>query len=232
MKCIPFLATFTLAFLPIAVEGIVDCLVLSFLLLYTLLGGCITFDPAGCESSRTFDDCNSLMGGYVGLNSTVINDQCTCDDDNGFGLRCIRMKERICISPTSDPAFCTNYTDVSDGGVYEIKLTPKPSTGRYFFPPVVNSEVVTIYTGNIIDFHFEVLDGASSESKKYTKCEILFDGRETCTSCDICDNGIDFKYDCSNVNYTYAADTLTTSSFRPGPKVETCFPVANVIPSF
>lgn len=163
----------------------------------------------------------------MGLNSTVINDQCSCSDDSGLSLRCTQMKERICISP-SDPVFCTNYTDINDGGVYETKLSSKPLTGQYFTAPV--QVVVTIVTENIIDFYFEAVDGASPESKKYTKCEILFDGRDDCTSCDICDNGIDFKYDCSTTNYTVVTDTLT--SFRPGPKVETCFPVANIIPSY
>lgn len=159
----------------------------------------------------------------MGLNSTVINDQCSCDD-SGLSIKCTRMKEQICISPF-DPVFCTNYTDdISDGGVYETKLSSKPLTGQYF------TTQVTISIENIFDFHFEAVDGASSESKKYTKCEILFNGWDDCTSCDICDNGIDFKYDCSNTNYTVATDTLT--SFRPGPKVETCFPVANIIPSY
>jgi hypothetical protein len=53
---------------------------------------------------------------------------------------------------------------------------------------------------------------------------------ETCARCEICDNGIEFKYDCSNVKGTLAFNNMTnTTELVPGPKVETCYPIANVI---
>jgi hypothetical protein len=76
-------------------------------------------------------------------------------------------------------------------------------------------------------------------SKKYSGCSIssLAVFAEVpyymvCSSCEICDSGIDFKYDCSNTVGTNLFNNATNmTELIPGPKVESCIPIADVIPS-
>ncbi len=47
-----------------------------------------------------------------------------------------------------------------------------------------------------------------------------------CGGCQICENGLDFTYDCSNVQVKGVNGTTTF------PKSDTCIPVASVLTSF
>jgi hypothetical protein len=90
-------------------------------------------------------------------------------------------------------------------------------------------------------FIFNFVRAASSSSKKYTACTAASSSaignatrvREGCNSCTVCDNGVDFKYDCSNVNGNLIYNNTTnTTEIGPGPTLESCIPITRVLPLF
>jgi hypothetical protein len=52
---------------------------------------------------------------------------------------------------------------------------------------------------------------------KLTSCTVSV-GDTPCTSCEICDSGVDFKFDCSNVDLVPESNLI----FVPGPTIASC----------
>lgn len=242
MKYISVLAICALAFLPTPVEG-------TLLFLYFAVSN--FFLRIFYPQRRDEKECNVLKE-IAGLTNT---DACICIGfaESGVYISCDPMKEKICMTP-SDDLFCTNAT--IDGSL-EVTATSTAysadSTARKRFsllsPPVkmqseslfgTFAELAVPEFRNSFIFSFDRGDGSSS-SKKYTGCLVTSTSYladedsvyEDCNSCVICDSGVDFKYDCSNTKGTYIYSNMTnTTELIPGPKVETCFPVADIFPLF
>jgi hypothetical protein len=115
------------------------------------------------------------------------------------------------------------------------------------FSPKVKIDTETVHAvfpvndvWNIFYLEFDRGDDQSS-SKKYSACSIfsspyeaqVISGTMYCRSCEICSSGIDFMYDCSNTVVSYTLNNVTNmgQDFIPGPKVESCIPIAAIIPS-
>jgi hypothetical protein len=243
MKYIPVLAICALTFLPTPVEGQL------FFLLYFRLSN--FFSRIFYPVSRDEKDCDVLKE-IAGLTNT---EACICFGNVKFGvsISCDPMKEKICMTP-SDDLFCTNATMDGSLAITATSTTyTADSTARKRFsllsPPVrveretlfgTFAELAVPEFRNGYFFSFDRGDGAPS-TKKYTACvvrsgSVLADEDfvvEDCNSCVICDSGDDFKYDCSNTKGTYIYSNMTnTTDLIPGPKVETCFPVADIFPLF
>ena len=236
MKFILFLAICSTSFLPTPVEG-------TLFFLYSILSS------IGWPARRDERDCNTLKE-LAGLTNT---EACICVGLERFGvyISCDPMKQQICMT-SSDTSFCTNET-VND----TLEITPTStsyvaqSNSRRrlsFLSPevtIVSEEIFGTFMEepefrSSFKFFLERGDGASS-SNKYSVCSVessyVIAGEDTvfddCNSCDICESGIDIKYDCSNVNATYSFSNVTnTTEFGPGPKVESCIPIANLLPLF
>jgi hypothetical protein len=192
--------------------------------------------------SRDEKDCDVLKG-ISGLTNTV---KCECSGSGRLGVTifCGPMKEKLCITP-SDDLFCTKNPNetASFDTLYRIDSTARKRLSSS--PPVkirresvfgAFAELEEPRFRNIFQFSFNRGDGSSS-SKTYTSCAVTSEPDlfvfDDCNSCDICDSGVDFKYDCSNTKGAYIYNNVTnTTELIPGPKVETCFPVADVLPSF
>ena len=236
MKFIPFLAICSTSFLPIPVEG-------TLFFLSNIVPG--FFFPV----RRDERDCNILKE-LAGLTSA---EACICQglEKLGVYISCNPMKQQICMT-SSDTSFCTNAT-IDDS--LEITSTSTSYYARSSFRrnlPLLSPEVMIVTEsvfGTFVEepefrstftFSLERNIGTSS-SNKYSTCSIKsFYGiaeenavSDSCNSCEICESGIDIKYDCSNVNSTYSFSNVTnTTEFGPGPKVESCIPVANLLPLF
>ncbi len=104
--------------------------------------------------------------------------------------------------------------------------------------PVFNPKIELEYFGldyndeGFESFHFGFTRDLTS-NKYVDKCaaKILANGDFgfdyfDCDVCQICENGLVFKYDCSNVQVNGVNGTMA------GPKSDTCIPVASVIASF
>ena len=195
---------------------------------------------------RNERDCDTLKAS-TGLTST---EECFCFGSDKFGVSviCDPMKEKICLLPSSE-LFCSNASDATEvtatSTAYFAGSTSRKLLGIFSPPIMVAQEAVVVYFEstdflNGFLFVFDRGDGQSS-SKMYSGCSITsntlvndteFDFDE-CSSCDICDSGVDFKYDCSNANGTFAfSDVTNTTELVPGPKVDSCIPIADVLPSF
>jgi hypothetical protein len=57
----------------------------------------------------------------------------------------------------------------------------------------------------------------STNDFKFDKCTVAI-GEEKCTKCDICSNGLDFTFDCSNIRL----ETESTMTSVNGPNVTEC----------
>lgn len=223
MKYIPALTIFALAFLPTPVKGTI------FQIFYS--------------QRRQKRECAAVLP-TAGVANT---DNCICGNDffppSGLFIDCSPLEENICVSP-SDVRFCTNSS---------LKTTSSYSaytTGRRFVSPFTSPKIDEEYVRIDIDkgnfrnrFSFQFLRDGGLPSP-YSSCRISSDGYfesndsgpgnfVDCARCVICESGFDFKYDCSNVNGTLAFNDVTnTTELIPGPKVESCFPITNIIPSF
>jgi hypothetical protein len=237
MKYIAVLAICTLTFLPTPVEGQL------FLSLFLRLS--IFFSSVFYPQSRDEKECNVLKE-IAGLTNT---EACRCFGHGYIGvtISCNPMKEKICMTP-SDDLFCTNATMDGSLAITATSTTyTADSTARKRFsllsPPVKMLRESLFGTFGELQirlcFLFDRGDGSSS-SKKYIGCSVApgflsadddFFSEEC--QCVICDSGVDFKYDCTNTLGTYIYNNVTnTTEFIPGPKVETCFPVADILPLF
>ena len=202
---------------------------------------------------RNERDCQAVRQA-TGLNRTEYINQCSCfaNNINGVFITCY-PREIICMSPF-DGTYCAPS---AYGGPYQASSTTRELRASTIIPSLKNEAMVINfevpgprYLGNRFTFKFERgIRTNTSSSKKYVRCSVtsviysyLVLDRQTsdyqfdqCTSCDICDNGVDFKYDCSNANGTglFVFGNMTnTTILVPGPKVESCIPVASIIPSY
>ena len=160
------------------------------------------------------------------------------------------MKEKICLLPSSE-LFCTNTsvdTERSSTSTYYYASSSDRRSLGIFSPPVMITQERVRFVFDATDFRNDIFisfyrSDNQSSSKMYSGCIIVSvstsfvdDSDDTivrCSSCEICDNGVDLKYDCSNANGTLAFSNVTnTTVLVPGPKVDTCIPIADVIPSF
>jgi hypothetical protein len=239
MKSIQLLMTcaFLLLF-PSPVEG-----TLFFIISYSLN---VIFNSIFFSRRREARDCEALRQS-TGLNITADTPGCSCGINlfsYAVDISC-SAQGVICISP-SDPTFCTSATGVFSN--FEVRsntlITLSPRS-----PVSIKEEVNSVdfdtpeFFFNRFTFKFIHGDGAPS-SNKYIGCSVdtvttdLTVPDQTsvagkCNTCEICDNGVDFKYDCSNVDGIFAFSNVTnTTGILPGPKVENCFPVVNVFPKF
>ena len=233
MKYLPSLTICALMFLPTQVEG-------TLLILFVF--GPYLLSKIFFPERRNDRDCNSLRLS-TGLNITLDTEQgCGCflgDQSKSLFIVCGPIKDTICLTP-SDALFCSPATSDNSYSAY--------STSRKIFqfstPPSIESESLDVELkatnfSTSFSFRFDRGDG-SSPSKKYTRCSVTSKSYVSftdvtnpvnCTSCDICENGVDFKYDCSNANGTFAFSNVTnTTVLVPGPKVESCFPVVDLFP--
>ena len=223
MKFFQFLTICSLTFLPTPVEGYSAIWFFSGLI-YNILQG--IFYP----KKRDERDCNALKRS---TGQDITGEECSCYGDryNGVFLNCIGVE--VCLSP-SDPTFCTASTSNS----YVATSTHRKAWSSSTSPLIMLETVSTFFRApdfeSFFAFTFVHGDGSSS-SKKYSNCSATsassFFLKEEfnyvdCASCNICENGVDFKYDCSNAN-----GTLTnTGTLTPGPIIESCFPVADFLP--
>lgn len=215
MKHIPFLVVLALMFLPTQVEGTV---LFGFVIAVTVWDYYKTF----LNSPRLIKrDCNALLRS-AGVTDT---ERCECTpnlDAPTFNAptlysTCVSMKESICLSP-SDPAYCTNASI----GLFST-FSVNSGARKLLVGPGISSAAVTFYNyyNSIqIQFFSDVIGGSTGSSLRFAGCTValsLSSGSVPCQTCVICDNGVDFKYDCSN---------------RGGPNEMTCRPVTDVFPSF
>jgi hypothetical protein len=221
MKCTPLLAICTLTFLPTQVEGFLILRALGKLL-------CIAFYP----ERRNDRDCESLYqsAGVTGVET------CTCQGwcRSGVDFQCPDMKENICFSPF-DAAYCSNET------YYYAETIRRPYLTFFNSPQLEREIIVKTFNkvGYIADsFTFIFVHAYDiSPSKTYISCTVQIQKTDLstafCDRCTICDNGVDFKYDCSNIDLLPVFDNVTnTTTVAPYPKVDSCFPVADIIPSY
>lgn len=222
MRYLPFVTICALAFLPSQVDGT-----------FIIIGiGIFLIGRIFYTEERFNRDCNAIQEAG-GINSTD-EELCVCSSGTGnaLTLNCFPLKEPICLTPP-DVVFCTNSSR------YEAVSSNRRPFAMSTIPSIVREEVRAEFEGpnNFVNsFYFEFSRGdGSTSSKKYTTCTVQSDaGRFVdCKSCEICDSGIDFKYDCSNTNGTYAfSDVTNTTILLPGPKVESCIPIADIVPSY
>ena len=205
---IPFLVVLALMFLPTQVEGTV---LFGFVIAVTVWDYYKTF----LNSPRLIKrDCNALLRS-AGVTDT---ERCECTPNYGpsfsaptLSFTCVSMKESICLSP-SDPAYCTNASIGAFSTFSVNSAARKPLEAPGFSNVAV--------TSSNYDNSFRIQFFSNGSSRRFAGCTVaLFpsSGSVPCQTCVICDNGVDFKYDCSN---------------RGGPNEMTCRPVTDVFPSF
>jgi hypothetical protein len=239
MKYFPFLAICSsMTFLPSAVDGQTLYFVRSIV--------SNTIDRIFFPKRRDESDCNILKG----LSQLTNTETCRCEGYATFGvaLICEPMKQPVCIAPSNE-SFCTsastddslestsfNTAYVAYSGIRTrlsfmsppVQITRESISGAFVTEPEFFSS---------FDFDFFL----APSSNEYTDCFIFnfsfemddFPEGAYCNSCSICDNGVDFTYDCSNVKGMYNFNNETnTTELGPGPKVDSCFPVASILPLF
>ena len=227
MKYIPLLTICILIFLPTPAQG--------FLLIVFIYGKFFT-------PQRTARDCAVVLP-TTGIENAA--ELCTCGNsysNRELDIACAPLQGRICLSP-SDARFCSNAT--ASDNTYRASTTSRYAL-RFSTSPKIEVERVDIEM-NVDDFRNRFVftfwsDGGLPSPKAYNRCAIRtmssYSGEDNgnnvrCNSCEICDNGVDFKYDCSNSNGTLAYNPMTKKTkLIPSPKIESCIPVADIIPSF
>jgi hypothetical protein len=238
------LLLFILLLLPTPVEGIFGIL---SILRYSIV---VIYNSLFYSMARERRDCSALLVPLsTERNITTMTRGCRRCERNlityTVGIYC-SIEGRICITPSSDPTFCTPPTNVfSTYEVHSNTLPPFASTSTVS----IQEEISTVdfdtskFFQNRFTFQF-IREDETPSSKLYTSCTVTttsIDETQTepifistsCYRCDICDNGIDFQYDCSNVDGIFVFHNGTnTTEILPGPKVETCFPIINVFPTF
>ena len=186
MKSIPFIAICALTFLPTKVEG-------TLALIY------LVFTRILFSERRNERDCQVLLRS-AGVNRT---ESCYCSPSgNSLVVYCDNMNESICMLPTSS-RYCTNSSALS-------YISTERSPLAVFSSPTIRSGTLSTWAAEI-----SFSGGADG---RYDGCSVevrQLGGLFSCGSCVICDNGVGFQYDCSNVD---------------GPKAETCVPLET--PSF
>ena len=191
---------------------------------------------------RNERDCKALI-----LSSGVNNTE-TCSCRNNLGpqivLECA-IFEKKCLSP-SDATYCTDtrvYSAYSkeDRKLLAVNMSPnvqeeKIVTDDYYYSSCYSSRFEFAFARDDADA------GSPSSNNKYTNCSaysVTYDAvidadslTYHCTSCDICDSGVDFKYNCSNVpadgKFAFGNETLLYTNY-PGPIVDSCYPIADFI---
>ena len=208
MKHIPFIAICALAFLPTPAEG---QLILIFI--FALIGIQNAISNIFFPAERNERDCDSLIAA-TGLTN---NEQCFCVPQKAdvLNMECYSNPESICLVPTNE-LYCTS------GSSYRAYSTTRKRLAIISPAIRIAQESVDVFFGgdtpNYYYFNF-YRDTNKRSSVTYSECSVQL--TSLYCLCEICDGGADFKYDCSNV-------------FRdgfPGPKVDSCFPVADLVPS-
>jgi hypothetical protein len=242
MKYFPFLAICSTAFLPTPLEGKT-----LYLVRYIISN---TLDQIFFPTRRDERDCNTLKE-VSGLTNA---EACRCEGyaTLGVSIVCDPMKQQVCMTP-SDESFCTSAStddslEITETTTLYAALSGPRKRVSFLSPPVQIEFDAVIGTfvnepefNNTFQFYFY----RAPSSSEYTSCDILneayfpvdddfgFPEVDFCNSCSICDNGVDFKYDCSNANGIYSFNNATnTTELGPGPKIESCIPVADFLPSF
>jgi hypothetical protein len=198
---------------------------------------------------RNDRECNILKES-AGLTNAAA---CKCQNEfsSGVTYKCDPMKQQICMT-LSDDEYCTSANPddslIPNANSTSYTATSGNRTRLAWSSPEVRIATEAVF-GRFVEapnyinyFFFDFVQGDSaSSSSKYATCEVASASivgtssavRVTCNSCSICDNGVDFKYDCSNARGTFMFNNTTnTTELGPGPKLESCIPVASVLPLF
>ena len=147
-----------------------------------------------------------------------------------------------CLSP-SDSTFCSDSTySAHTKDRKRLAFNTSPDVREERLRASGNIEGCCDEFTSQFEFAFARGDADSPSFNKYTNCSayvLRYDsvvdaetGPYHCTSCDICDSGVDFKYNCSNfrVDGAYAFGNETSrEAYYPGPIVDSCLPIADFI---
>ena len=210
-----------LTFLPTQVEGTI--LIFSLFIFSNLLNFLFYTDQ------RNERDCEGFAQN-AGITNT---ESCTCNGLTTLLLTCRPANEEACLS-SSNATYCTNSTRYQAYSTPRIRLafsTPpglQQQNSELFFNDT-STEITRIQLLFALD--------TSNNYTNYTKCEVDITTLSTarsvvCGSCQICENGLDFTYDCSNIPVEVKGPNSTESTPSFGPKSDTCIPVTSVFASF
>ena len=229
MKYLHFLTICAVTFLPTQVEG-------TWIYFgYILRGIAILYHSIFFTKRRNERDCKALF-----LSAGITNtESCYCGGWSRVDVDCDPLNELVCVSSSSSSSnavYCSNNT------WYTAESTERPPYAYSTNPNIETEGSYLYFSGNgfrTIAFGFV----RNATSNKYTKCSAYlavgkYDGYYECEGCAICENGVDFTYNCSNIQVkgTIATGNVTNSTESapevPGPKSLSCIPVTSVIPSF
>ena len=184
-------------------------------------------------------DCKAL------ILSSGVNDtgRCYCKNDQQWSQASFYCyTEKKCLSP-SDSTFCSD-------SIYSAESKDRKRLALHTSPDVREEKLYArasiagnyIEVSSTFEFAFARGDADSPSFNKYTNCSAYVLSYDSvtqiesypyyCTSCDICDSGVDFKYNCSNfrVDGAYAFGNETSrEAYYPGPIVDSCLPIADFI---
>ena len=182
--------------------------------------------------ARNERDCEALLRS-AGIDRSENDCSCTFRANTLKTTKCA-MNEYVCLAP-SNPFYCTNSSVVSMFGAKRQAIL------GLFNPTRSEAMEVEYYRDYPTTDDLDRIFARFAFYRNYTgspfyECYASFedDGffRDPC-QCEICASGLDFKYDCSNVvNGGPFRINQTTEVFVPGPKVDTCIPVTDILPSF
>lgn len=203
MKYLPFLALCALAFLPTQVESFYFGIILFRIRNFV--------DNIFYTNRRNKRDCEALLTS-AGITNT---ENCFCDGSSSLYFSCDPLNENTCLS-SSGAKYCTNKT-------YYFGFSTERERLAFTVSPKIQDEysALTINDGRVEEFFFGFSRDVATD--KYVDCFTgvvvadddfgsIFYG---CDRCQICENGLDFTYDC--IDYQING---------------TCIPIASVIASF
>ena len=220
MKYLSFMTICALTFLPTQVEGTIFY---ALFFLSNLLNFLFYTDQ------RDERDCEGFAQN-AGITNT---ESCTCSGVTTLLLTCRPANEEACLS-SSNATYCTNSTRYVAYSTDRIRLA-------FSTPPGLSQQNLDLFLNDTsteitrIEFLF-ALD-TSKNYTNYRQCGVGIATLSTalavdCGSCQICENGLDFTYDCSNIPVEVKGPNSTESAPSFGPKSDTCIPVTSVVPSF
>jgi hypothetical protein len=207
-----------LTFLPTQVEGTI--IIFSLFIFSNLLNLLFYTDQ------RNERDCEGFAQS-AGITNT---ESCTCNGLTTLLLNCRPANEEACLS-SSNATYCTNSIRYLAYSTPRIRLA-------FSTPPGLQQQNSDLFFNDTSTEITRIqLLFALDTSKNYTQCEVGITTLSTarsveCGSCQICENGLDFTYDCSNIPVEVKGPNSTESTPSFGPKSDTCIPVTSVFASF
>ena len=79
----------------------------------------------------------------------------------------------------------------------------------------------------IADFDNEFCFQFSPKGLELDKCSVQISSK-ACTSCEICESGVDFKFNCSNIDLEKKSEVITV----PGPEITKCIGLSAIPTNF